>query len=136
VTTTADLAPDQQIALLLPPGFSEYRSVIVFNRDGHLTAAEIRRYLEELVGLLGMTLAASPGIVTGWCEHGLAGWAHITTSGIELMGYPQPDGTETVTVGINSCRDYDLDAAAALTATTFDVADRHIATVRVLTLLG
>ena len=41
-----------------------------------------------------------------------------------------------VSTGINSCRDYDLDAAAALTATTFGVADGHIATVRVLTLLG
>ena len=39
MTITADLAPDQQISRLLPPGFSEYRSVIVFNRDGHLTAA-------------------------------------------------------------------------------------------------
>jgi hypothetical protein len=132
-TTAHDTNPDVIAAMraIIPAGLREYRAVIVFRTPQTLTEASIRKFMHAMVDTLHMTLAV-PGIVTGWCEHGLAGWAHITTSGAELMGYPQRRGGEFVSMWICSCRDFRLDAVIALAAAAFDVPEGQIAGTRVL----
>ena len=106
---------------LLDREVPQYRSVIKFCRRGRTSHDEISGYLAMLVDQMGMRLAV-PGIVTGWCEKGLGGWAHITTSCISLMEYLMAEEWIVVTVEMYSCREYDLAGAADLTATVFGVA--------------
>jgi hypothetical protein len=102
-------------------GVPQHRTVIKFVLPYRMNAGQIARYLGRLVDYLGMELAV-PGIVTAWCEHGLGGWAHITTSCIDFMEYGRLVDDEPVsfcTVDIYSCQAYDLPGAAAMTAGHF-----------------
>jgi hypothetical protein len=104
-------------------GVPQHRTVIKFVLPYRMTAGQIARYLSKLVDCLGMELAV-PGIVTAWCEHGLGGWAHITTSCIDFMEYCRLVDDVPVsfcTVDIYSCKSYDLHSAAAMTARHFEV---------------
>jgi len=114
----------------LDQGVSQHRSVIKFSLPGYLDHTEIARYLAALVRHLKMELAV-PGIVTGWCEHGLGGWAHITTSCIDFMEY-RLDGLALCHVDIYSCRAYDLAAAAGFTAGHFGVRPGELKAFRVV----
>jgi hypothetical protein len=103
----------------------QYRAVIKFSRRGKLDHESIARGLEGLVARIGMKLAV-PGIVTGWCEKGLGGWAHITTSCISLMEYWTGGDEILVTVEMYSCREYDPADAAAFLAGHFGIDPREM----------
>jgi len=106
---------------ILDQGVPQHRSVIKFVLPYRLDHRQIAGYLAGLVDHLGMRLAV-PGIVTAWCEHGLGGWAHITTSCVDFMEYGRLLDGEPVsfcTVDVYSCQAYDLPAAAAMTARHF-----------------
>lgn len=102
-------------------GVPQYRSVIKFSRHGKLDHESIAKGLEGLVARIGMKLAV-PGIVTGWCEKGLGGWAHITTSCISLMEYWMGGDEILVTVEMYSCKEFDPAGAAAFLAGHFGIA--------------
>jgi hypothetical protein len=119
MSTVADV--ERSVIDTLDQEVTEYRAVIKLALPGYLKHTRISEYLGALTGWLEMELAV-PGIVTAWCEHGLGGWAHITTSCIDFMEYRrkyagQPYAFCTIT--ITSCRDYDLHVAAARTAEFF-----------------
>lgn len=118
------IMPGQQIERL-DAEVPQYRAVIKFTRWGKLDHELIYKGLEGLVGRIGMTLAV-PGIVTGWCEKGLGGWAHITTSCISLMEYWMGGEQILVTVEMYSCREFDPADAGAFLSAFFEVSPAEI----------